>query len=212
MSEFAVVTLLYTANIKGKLALLPRLATLIRRERQASEGLVLLLDVGDTCAADVWICRATLGRAPLLVLDAIGYDAALVGGPEKAPIPPEALRHLRETAGMLTPIWGRPARLLRRGVEFAVVTVNDASPIEKGVIMVDRTRPTAPDVGTPGAILGDVHQGVLARVDMTWPEWTVRSVGQMSIEPGVPPDPSIAAVIELVENEARYLAEQQGDV
>src|SRR4029453_1362356 len=40
----------------------------------------LLLDLGDSCAADVWHCAATGGRSTLIALDAMGYHAANVSG------------------------------------------------------------------------------------------------------------------------------------
>ena len=94
MAEFEHVTLLYTANLQGELTLLPRLFTLIQQERRAATGPTLLLDLGDSCALSAWVCQATHGRAPFLVLDSMGYDAALIGGPERVPIPPSALRRL----------------------------------------------------------------------------------------------------------------------
>ncbi|MEW6578797.1 MAG: hypothetical protein AB1435_06335, partial [Chloroflexota bacterium] len=88
------VTFLATAHLSGELRLLPRLFTLIHRERRSAQGPVVLLDLGDTCAVEAWVCRATLGRAPFLVLDSMGYDGAVIGGPEQVPIPPSSLRLL----------------------------------------------------------------------------------------------------------------------
>jgi len=93
------LSILYTANIRGNLELLPRLYTFIRslhqdmlRFRPEDEDDVLLcpvqpppmrtllLDLGDSCAPDVWHCAATGGRSTLIVLDAMGYHAANVTG------------------------------------------------------------------------------------------------------------------------------------
>jgi hypothetical protein len=89
------LTILYTANIHGDLEILPRLHTLIRQLKTqpiveedevmlcAVEPLArrtLLLDLGDSCAPDVWHCAETEGRSTLLVLDAMGYHAANVSG------------------------------------------------------------------------------------------------------------------------------------
>jgi len=210
VSDLTGITILYTANIKGDLGLLPRLATVIRRERQTSTGLTLLLDLGDTCSAEVWVCRATLGRAPLMVLDSIGYDAAIVGGPERAPIPPDALRRLRESTGMLTPIWGRPAKITKRGMTISLVTGAVAELPDAPVIIVDRTQAALPDAGSRhggrGEVtLGDVPQATVARVDMAWPAWEIRTVREIPVGPEILPDPPTLAVVELVENEARSL-------
>src|SRR5689334_10902814 len=89
------LTILYTANIRGDLELLPRLYTLIRQLKAqpivdedevmlcAIEPLArrtLLLDLGNSCAPDVWHCVETEGRSTLLVMDAMGYHATNVSG------------------------------------------------------------------------------------------------------------------------------------
>lgn len=89
------LVILYTANIRGDLKLLPRLYTLIRQLKAqpivdedevmlcAIEPLghrTLLLDLGNSCTSDVWHCAETEGRSTLLALDAMGYHAANVSG------------------------------------------------------------------------------------------------------------------------------------
>ncbi|MBZ0296404.1 MAG: hypothetical protein K8L99_27835 [Anaerolineae bacterium] len=90
------LTILYTANIRGELELLPRLHTFLRQLR--SQPLVneddvtlcalqpppprrfLLLDLGASCDTSAWHCAVTGGRSALIVLDAMGYQAANVSG------------------------------------------------------------------------------------------------------------------------------------
>jgi hypothetical protein len=89
------LAIFYTANIRGDLELLPRLHTFIRQLKAqpivdedevmlcAVEPLArrtLLLDLGASCAPDVWHCTETEGRSTLLVLDAMGYHAANISG------------------------------------------------------------------------------------------------------------------------------------
>ncbi len=93
------LSILYTANIRGDLALLPRLYTFLKSlqadlrqfaPEDESEVMLcavqprpvqtLLLDLGDSCAPDVWHCAATGGRSTLIALDAMGYHAANVTG------------------------------------------------------------------------------------------------------------------------------------
>lgn len=81
-------TILYTANIRGELDLLPRLYTFIKELRsrgnlsgrppfdRADHNRFLLLDLGHSCAPEVWHCSVTGGRSALLVLDAMGFHAA----------------------------------------------------------------------------------------------------------------------------------------
>ena len=92
------LSILYTAGIRGDLDTLPRLFTFIKELRrditrfrpedeevmlcavQPPEVRTLLLDLGDSCAPDVWHCAATDGRSTLIALDAMGYTAANVSG------------------------------------------------------------------------------------------------------------------------------------
>lgn len=90
------LTILYTANLRGELDLLPRMHTFIRQIKAQpiddTEDVALcllqpptprrflLLDLGAACAESAWHCRVTGGRSALIVLDAMGYQAAWVGG------------------------------------------------------------------------------------------------------------------------------------
>lgn len=204
MTDPSTVTLLYTANLKGELTLLPRLFTLIQRERRVSGGLVLLLDLGDTCSLESWVCRATQGRAPFLVLDGMGYDAALIGGPEKVPIPPSSLRKLAGSLLMDVVVWNRARALTRRGITLTIAPGDAPLPDGGPAIRVDRSTEALPGIHEPGVTLGDVAHGVLARVDLAWPEWTAQSARTLAVSPEVSPDPTVAALVEFVESEARH--------
>ena len=87
--------ILYTANLRGDIELLPRLHTFIRQLRSLplddeNEVMLcmvepvqtrwLLLDLGKACDPAVWHCAATGGRSMLIALDAMGYHAANVEG------------------------------------------------------------------------------------------------------------------------------------
>lgn len=71
-------TMIYTYDLCGDLALLPRLHTFIQMLRHDLPKPVYLLDLGRSCVPDVWPCDVTEGRSTLLVLDAMGYSAANV--------------------------------------------------------------------------------------------------------------------------------------
>jgi 2',3'-cyclic-nucleotide 2'-phosphodiesterase (5'-nucleotidase family) len=204
LTDPSTITLLYTANLRGELALLPRLFTLIQHERRASAGLVLLLDLGDTCSLESWACRATQGRAPFLVLDGMGYDVVLIGGPEKVPIPPSALRKLAGNLVMDVVVWNRARSLTRRRITVTIAP--GAAPLthDGPVIRIDRSTDALPEIDDPGVTLGDVAHGVLSRVDLAWPEWTVQSAHTLAVSPEVPPDPTVAALVDFVESEARH--------
>jgi hypothetical protein len=73
------LTILYTANLRGELAYLPRLYTFLKTLRGEFEGedaRVVLVDLGASCAPEVWHCAVTGGRSTLIVLDGMGYTAA----------------------------------------------------------------------------------------------------------------------------------------
>lgn len=210
MSDVSSVTFLATANLRGNLALLPRLFSLIQQERHAAAGLVLLLDLGDTCALEAWICRETTGRAPLIVLDGMGYDAALVGGPEDVSIPPEPLKRLAQQVQLKIMLWHRVTTLTRRDITLAVASGKAALPAGEPGIYVDRASEALPAPGDRAITLGDVPAGMLARVDVAWPAWTVQAARLIPLPDDMPPDPTIQAVVEFVENEAHTYAQQGG--
>jgi hypothetical protein len=211
LAEPSLVTVLYTAHLAGEIALLPRLFTLISQECRAASGPVILLDLGDTCAVEAWVCRATQGRAPFLVLDSMGYDGALIGGPEAVPIPPSSLRQLLGKLIMPVIVWNRTGTITKRGITVTLAPGNAPLPDQGPVIRIDRSTAALPESGAPGVMLGDVAQGQLARVDLAWPEWFVQSARVIELEVGTPVDPTVAAVVELVENEARTIAQQGGE-
>lgn len=74
------LTIFYTGNIQGDLALLPRLYTFLQQLRRSQNAKPLLLDLGAACVPEVWHCAATGGRSVPIVLDGMGYHAANVQG------------------------------------------------------------------------------------------------------------------------------------
>jgi hypothetical protein len=73
------LSILYTANLRGQIHLLPRLYTWMRRQQPAGRR-AWWFDLGAACAPAAWHCAATGGRSMLIVLDAMGYHAANVTG------------------------------------------------------------------------------------------------------------------------------------
>ncbi|MEL6148773.1 MAG: hypothetical protein AAFV33_25230 [Chloroflexota bacterium] len=74
------LTLFYTQHTRGQFYLLPRLATMLKRLKKDAEGRVLLIDAGYSCDNSVKLCQQTEGRASVIVMDAMGYDAINVTG------------------------------------------------------------------------------------------------------------------------------------
>ena len=79
------LTLLHFNDLHGRLDQLPRLFTLIQRERaeaRARGHAVLLLDGGDSSDRGVWESDITKGRANFALLEAMGVQASVVGNGE----------------------------------------------------------------------------------------------------------------------------------
>ena len=75
-------TILHTNDLHARLDQMTRLATLIQHERaqaRAEGRPVLLLDAGDSSSTKVWESDVTAGRANYAMLEAMGYDAAVIG-------------------------------------------------------------------------------------------------------------------------------------
>jgi hypothetical protein len=142
----------------------------------------------------------------------MGYDAVLIGGPEQVPIPPESLRRLLDTIVMPVILWNSIRQLTKRGITFALASGSAEVPGDEWSIWIDRSRDTLPGEGDPYPVLGDVAKGCLARVDLAWPDWTVQAARVMMLTNDVPSDPTIAAIVDFVESEARAYAQQQGGI
>lgn len=74
------LSLLYTANLRGNIALLPQLYTFMRRLKSELQPGSLILDLGKACDDAAPHCRQTGGRSMLIVMDGMGYHAANVDG------------------------------------------------------------------------------------------------------------------------------------
>src|SRR5690606_37056376 len=68
-------TLLYTASLNGQIDVLPRLYTFLKTLRSELYP-ALIIDLGQSCAPDVWHCDEPEGRAVLVALEGMGYTAA----------------------------------------------------------------------------------------------------------------------------------------
>ena len=205
MDEPLNLTLLYTANIAGDLALLPRLYTFLQRLKSAARQPALLLDLGGSCAEGVWHCRETGGRSTLIVLDGMGYDAANVAG---------ALD--RENHGKLAALVtlelvdGEGDWLLQlpppgeASIRVTLRPRDDAPEPQICLAPAATTRVEGKALYLRTVCAGQVGE---AAVDM---QGGVRllSARVHQMPPDTPPNASIAGAVEFVEAEARYFAKQ----
>ena len=199
------VTLLYTQNICGQFALLPRLATIIQRLRRAASGEVLVVDMGNSCSSSVPLCAQTEGRAVLILMDAIAYDAAnvtdIIGATARAKLADNYLR--------LALVDAQHPYETESGLVYAAHPT--ATPRAKALHIAFQTKPEAqliPDAASGFVYTlhlrtlqaGQVGQAVLT-LDETETELTQFSVHELT--PDVLPDPTIAGTLDFVRAEAR---------
>ena len=213
------VTLLYTAALEGRLAILSRLFTRIRMERANRGGPVLLVDLGRACVPGSWICDVTQGRAMLVAMDAMGYDAFHIGPRDPLYAQPTTVQELR--AMLLTPFAAGPwtARVTRNEQVFAfasradlvresaaltvILGLGDSPRVEvlngpRRVIWLD------PGWTQAEPLLGRLHIALTPEA----PYIEIISQTQLDLSPDLLPDPTITGIVEFVESEARQ-AEQR---
>lgn len=139
------LTILHFNDLHGRLDQLPRLFTLIQRERAAAHAAgrrVLLLDAGDSSERSLWESNITKGRANFALLEAMGVQATVVGNGE-------ALQ------------WGRTAlAALVKNAHFPVLAAN----------LVDCADPTQPAVpGLGRSLILDFEGFPLGLIGLTAP-------------------------------------------
>lgn len=186
----APLTLLYTQRIRGNLSILPRLYTFLRTLHAPHGEKTLMVDLGESCAPDVWPCGVTGGRAALLVLDAMGYTAAHVSS-ELAP------EDYAKLAG-----------------QVSLALIDDAHPHTQGGALF-ATQPSPTHDGLQ-ILLHPADQTMFIDSRLTLQAVESGQVGIVRLDgtaitravsalpPETPPDPTVTAVVDLVEEEARY--------
>lgn len=198
------LTVLYTGRLHGNLDLLPRLFTFLRnlRAEHAGDGKTLLLDVGESCAREVWHCAVTGGRSTLYALDGMGFHAANGRG--------VLLPGMREKLNALANIVVLDDDLPVTLVDDVPVTLKVLPTIGyDGIVSVCLTPTT--DWQLDGGLLQlrgvEAGQVGVARV------MGERLVGAAiyDMPPSTPPDPTIAGIIEFVVSEARYTQKRKGN-
>jgi hypothetical protein len=201
----APLTILYTHRLRGDLALLPRLYTFIGRLKaeHAEGGRALLLDLGESCAAEVFPCALTGGRSTLIALDAMGYDAANVRGAlaqeDRARLDAMFLNialideaHRLEKPGLVV---GHAAG----GANGALYV--EVDPAELTTLANSRLRLAGIDGGQVGMVrLGSDEAG----------GWRLAAEGVFTMPPDVRPTPTISGMIDMILSEARYTQKRRG--
>ncbi len=194
----APLTILYTHRLRGALELLPRLYTYLRRLRaeHAAGGDALLIDLGESCAPEIFPCALTGGRSTLVALDAMGFDAALVAGWLSQE------DRLRLESGHLRMTLIDETHALRcRSCTIALVR-----PADRG-LWIDPTPAQVTHMDGGVLRLAALAQGEIGLVRLEADargEARLAAAQIFALPPGTVPDPTIAGVIEFILTEARY--------
>ncbi len=209
------LTLLYSANIAGRLDSLPRLFSHIQKIRAVVEGQTALLDLGGTCDPSVWECAVTADRAVLFVLDAMGYDVACLTGMDCARMDGDARQKLMERTSTalcgLTAAAGFPSRVAWTAGAFQLACCAEAA--NSAVDGVDLTI-SPRHAGSPVQLVPEERRLYLPALDdktlgiatVTFDGTRLPSSAAWQYE-HVPastrPDATVAAAVDFVRDEAR---------
>lgn len=197
------LTVLYTYGLRGDLDCLPRLYTLIRQLRALNsveavkvceddpappQGRVLLLDLGESCAAEAWHCAASGGLSVPLAFDGMGYHAARVEITAEARAKVSAATQIKlidaEHPAEVGGVW---LTLDAARADGLTILMRPAASAEiNGNLLV------LPAVGA-GQVGEARLRGRLLVSHMVY-----------DVPTNALPDPTIAGIVDLVKSEARY--------
>ena len=195
--------ILYTYNIRGNLAWLPRLYTVLAAH--SHDDIIdrtVKVDLGEACAGHVWHCAETDGRSALLALDAMGFAAARVS------LSPASRERLVGNALAIAPV--DEAHPHQDGALRYTAALTPPPPECRLQIALVPAEETRLDEGALSlATVAPPNFGV---VDVFIPQMGVpiiRTAQQVAVAADTPPNPSIVAAVDFIEAEARYYASQK---
>ncbi len=201
----APLTILYSHRLRGDLALLPRLYTFIERLKaeHSEPGRALLLDLGDSCASEVFPCALTGGRSTLIALDAMGYDAANVRGALA-----QDDRARLEAMFLNITLIDEAHHLEKHGAVVGHPTASAASALYVEIDPAETTTLANGRLRLAGIDGGQVGMARLDGDDVSG--WRLAAQGVFTMPPDVRPTPTISGIIEMILSEARYAQKRQG--
>lgn len=195
----ASLNLLYTANLAGELAILPRLHTFLQRLKSQAPGQTLLLDLGGSCHPSSWHCRATGNRSMFIALDGMGYHAANCEGLLAA----EARAKLSDQVSLKLVDKANPWRFeVGPGIAIAILASLENSAARVNVLLAgnESSRLDGDQLRLGAVRAGQVGQVTLEIGDA--PRLVSATIHELPAD--TPPNPSIAGLVDFVEAEARY--------
>lgn len=208
MEKPLTLTVLYTANIRGDIHMLPRLYTFMQTLKPTERQGTLILDLGNSCADDVWHCAVTDGRSTLIVLDGMGYHAVNVADSLEA-------GHREKVADIVTMglvddehRWHyHIPPVIDKSIQATLHPTDASSRLQ---ICLSPAETTHIDGNT--LYLADIqakHIGII-HVDIH-DSPTITHQEQHQLPAQTPPNPTIVASVEFVESEARYFQKKQSN-
>lgn len=192
------ITLHYTANIQGDLDMLPRLHTFLRQLRGDTPQRILL-DMGDTCAPDVWHCQATGGRSVLIALDGMGYAAANTEG-----LTPGNRAKLESHVSMALVDAIRPH--VQDDLLFALKPTEGDGHLCICLTPAHQTQLEGRLLTLAPVDTGHVGESVIEGIDG---DYRLISAATYALPANTPPDATIAGVIDFIVSEARFFQRKQ---
>lgn len=210
------LTILYTHNLRGDLDVLPRLYNFQRQlkalyseavvqvcadDPAAAPGRVLLLDLGESCAPDVWHCDVTGGRSTLVLLDGMGYNAARVSDA------PFLRAKMGDGVSMALVDEAKP-----HVIEDVIIATRDeatSAPYTLRIVLAasETTRLDGHTLHLAG--LNSSQQVGTARLAFIVGRWTLTGDEIHELPKRTLPDPTITGSVDFVISEARYAQKRQ---
>ncbi len=205
--------ILYTSSLRGDLDLLPRLHTFMRHLKslsvtdddevmicavQPQTARVFLLDLGHSCAPDVWHCAATDGRSTLIALDAMGYQAANVTDA----LTPESRIRLRDNLlGMTLVDAANPSHH-----EDLVFSARNQPSQTYPPFNINLTPASQTHIASNTLHLADVHAGQVGMAQVSFLTGSPRLIAHsvFDLPANTTPDPTITATVDFIRSEARF--------
>ncbi len=210
--------ILYTANLRGNMELLPRLQAFLRQLKalpldegddvmicavQPIAHRTILLDLGESCSPDIWHCAATNGRSMLMGLDALGYLAAQVGNNLDA----ETRARMRDNLmGMALIDAKHPYE------DNDVFITADATPVKtSGSLQIALTPAARTHLQGNMLHLASVQAGQVGAVHVgsvdNRPKIQAHTL--FDLPPTIAPDPTIAGTVDFILSEARHFQQRK---
>lgn len=200
------LTIFYTHQLHGDLALLPRLHTFLQQLKREYGPKPLLLDLGEACAADVWHCDLTNGRSTLVALDGLGYHAVNITGFLGEGQREQLQNTLSASMIDASHAWRYHVPPVRD--EGILIAATEAPALRLCIVAAP-----ADETKLEGRTLrlASVEKGQVGIIQLDLQTMTIALQTVVDLPPKLKPDATIVAAIEFIEDEARFFQRKRDD-